>query len=334
MDSATCYFFLRHRRRRMGCLRHDQLRLQASSVGAPASRGRTFISWTRSLELVLYVLLLLMILPAASKGDWRSRMPIDPVFLKTNSNITVREGGRAELPCTVQHLGTKNVAWRHVDSDKFLTIGENPWSPEDDLEVQHVHHTEELSDWTLVLRKVKKSDAGLYECQLTASAGFHTFVRLNVVGPPITEPDVVLKGTQFVERGGKIELQCNATGGKQIADAIDWFKDGNIITGDRLKEYEILSTHMLEHGALVSNLKIERARIQNGGTYVCRSSHNVLRDIVVQVLVADSINKKRGTISSANSSNSSRSVAVETFSSPSPLCLLVGVLVYLWPLLV
>ncbi|RUS82366.1 hypothetical protein EGW08_009881 [Elysia chlorotica] len=332
MDSDACYFFLRHRRRRMGGTIPDHLMLHTLNVGSPASRGTPGISWTRSLELVLCILLLLMILPAASHVDWRTRVPVDPVFLKTNSNITVREGGRAELPCTVQHLGTKQVVWRHVDADKYLTIAQQPWSPDVDVEVHHVQHNEELSDWTLVLPKVKKVDAGLYQCQLTSSAGFHTFVRLNVVGPPITEPDVVLKGTQFVERGGKIELQCNATGGKQLADAIDWFKDGNIITGERLKEYKILSTHMLEHGALVSNLQIDRARIQNGGTYVCRSSHNVLRDIVVQVLVADSSNKKRGTISSANSSNSSRSGAMETSSSPSPLCLLVGLLVYVWPL--
>ncbi|GFR62308.1 roundabout-like protein 1, partial [Elysia marginata] len=113
--------------------------------------------------------------------EWRPRVPIDPVFLKTNSNVTVREGGRAELPCTIQHLGTKKVAWRHVDKDRFVTIGKHPWSPEDDVKIHHIKHREDLDDWTLVLPKVKKTDAGLYECQLTASAGFHTMVRLNVV---------------------------------------------------------------------------------------------------------------------------------------------------------
>ena len=77
------------------------------------------------------------------------------------------------------------VAWRKVDTDKFLTIGEIPWSPEDDLEVHHVQHNEDLDDWTLILPKVKKTDAGLYECQLTASAGFHTLVQLNVVGESV-----------------------------------------------------------------------------------------------------------------------------------------------------
>ncbi|PVD19477.1 hypothetical protein C0Q70_19966 [Pomacea canaliculata] len=36
-------------------------------------------------------------------------IPIDPVFLPTANNITVREGGKAELPCSVQYLSTKKV---------------------------------------------------------------------------------------------------------------------------------------------------------------------------------------------------------------------------------
>ncbi|CAL1527979.1 unnamed protein product, partial [Lymnaea stagnalis] len=46
---------------------------------------------------------------------------------------------------------------------------------------------------------------------------------------------VTLTGTQFVERGGQIQLQCNATGGEQIAEQIDWFKDGNIVQGKKFQ---------------------------------------------------------------------------------------------------
>lgn len=69
-----------------------------------------------------------------------------------------------------------------MDSDKFLTIGKMAWTPDDEILVQHVKHSEEQDDWTLILPKVKKSDAGLYECQLTSVAGYHTHVHLNVVG--------------------------------------------------------------------------------------------------------------------------------------------------------
>ncbi|KAH9518392.1 hypothetical protein Btru_016703, partial [Bulinus truncatus] len=110
-----------------------------------------------------------------------TNVPMEPVFVNTNSNVTIREGGRAELPCSIQHLGTKKVSWRFIDEDKYLTIGTMAWSPDDDVSVQHVKHNEEHEDWTLVIPKVKKSDAGVYECQLSSVAGYHTFVRLNVV---------------------------------------------------------------------------------------------------------------------------------------------------------
>ncbi|KAK7010842.1 roundabout-like protein 1, partial [Biomphalaria glabrata] len=117
-----------------------------------------------------------------------TNVPMEPVFVNTNSNITVREGGRALLPCSIQHLGTKKVSWRFIEEDKYLTIGTMAWSPDDNISVEHVKHSEEHEDWTLVIPKVKKSHAGLYECQLTSVAGYHTNVRLNVVGPPITIP--------------------------------------------------------------------------------------------------------------------------------------------------
>ena len=37
-------------------------------------------------------------------------IPMDPVFVPTPNNITVREGGTAMLPCSIQHLGTKRVS--------------------------------------------------------------------------------------------------------------------------------------------------------------------------------------------------------------------------------
>ncbi|XP_012936273.1 zwei Ig domain protein zig-8 [Aplysia californica] len=176
------------------------------------------------------------------------------------------------------------------------------WSPDAQMVVKHTKHSEELDDWVLILPKVRKSDAGLYECQLTSVGGYHTHVQLNIVGPPITDPAVSLTGEQYVERGEQIKLTCNATGGKQIADQIDWFKDGNIIAGPQYKDYIIFTYRLHEHGALVSTLQVDRATTEHAGTYVCRSSYNKLKDIAVQVLVAERDNVKRGTVSSNNSS--------------------------------
>ena len=100
---------------------------------------------------------------------------------------------------------------------------------------------------------------------------------------------ISLYGTDFVERGEKIQLICNATGGTQIAEDIDWFKDGNIIDTSRRrhKGLVILKYRSLEEGALVSKLEIDHAEMDDAGTYVCRSSYNKLGDFMVNVLAGE-----------------------------------------------
>ncbi|KAL8599424.1 hypothetical protein ACOMHN_064050 [Nucella lapillus] len=111
-----------------------------------------------------------------------------------------------------------------------------------------------------------------------------------------TEEAISLYGTDFVERNEKIELTCNATGGTQIAEDIDWFKDGNIIdTSRQMRKHIVISKYRsLEVGALVSKLEIDHAKMEDAGTYVCRSSYNKLGDFMVNVLGTESYNVKRG----------------------------------------
>jgi hypothetical protein len=89
-----------------------------------------------------------------------------------------------------------------------------------------------------------------------------------------------------VERGEKIVLTCNATGGELMAEDIDWFKDGNIIdtTRRRRRGIVIVTYRSLEEWALVSILTIDHAEMDDAGTYVCRSNHNKLGDYMVNVL--------------------------------------------------
>lgn len=94
-----------------------------------------------------------------------------------------------------------------------------------------------------------------------------------------------------MERGEKILLICNATGGTQIAEDIDWFKDGNIIDTSRRRRNDvmILKYRSLEEGALISRLQIDHADMDDAGTYVCRSSYNKLGDFSVNVLAGNII---------------------------------------------
>jgi prefoldin subunit 5 len=98
------------------------------------------------------------------------------------------------------------------------------------------------------------------------------------------DEELTLTGTRYVDQGGQINLQCNATGGLQIAEKIDWIKNGNIISESKYKDYVISTYRSNEQGALVSTLQVSRAYTRHAGIYLCRSSNNKYDSIVVNVL--------------------------------------------------
>ena len=74
------------------------------------------------------------------------------------------------------------MAWRRVDGDEFLAIGDLIWAEEKTFAVHHQLQKGDISEWNLVIYKVMPHHAGMYECQITATAGYFKHIQLNVVG--------------------------------------------------------------------------------------------------------------------------------------------------------
>ena len=108
-----------------------------------------------------------------------------------------------------------------------------------------------------------------------------------ISGPPLTKPEIVMKGKEFVEMGEQIRLSCKASGGPHIPEEMDWFKDGDKIDMRKYKHMLITKYRSLEDRALVSELLIDRSRIHDSGTYICRSSSDKIDSIKVTVLVGE-----------------------------------------------
>ncbi|XP_076443696.1 uncharacterized protein LOC143282094 isoform X1 [Babylonia areolata] len=285
------------------------------------------------LFLFRLLLLLHLIMLTASIHD---AVP-PPKFLPGPSDVTARQGDVAILPCAVKHLGTKQVAWRRIEADDFLTIGEMTWIGDDTIAVEHSEGDTGTSHWNLVIDKVTPQDAGVYECQVTSKLGFNKRVTLKVVGPPISEPDrgvvaqqpdrsksrdpnpfhspikrcgvtspngclISIEGKRYVNLDDKIHLICNASGGSRIPEDIDWFKDGDMIDSFKYPHVLIDTYPSLKQRALLSELLIERARRKDSGEYVCRSSRNNIVNMKVTVLRAEKPNnKRRGTAAQPDS---------------------------------
>lgn len=224
---------------------------------------------------------------------------IDPVFIKTPTNITVHEGDLAVLKCHIANLGPKMVnvvVWRKVKEDYPLTIGQFTFSSSDEMSVDHTRLSPTSSTWDLLIKNVKPHHAGVYECQVSANHLIAQYVTLNVVEPSEAKSDLVITGTQFVNMGSPIRLICNASGTLRAPEAVDWFYEGNSIhpLNPRWRgRVEILKHSSFEGKYYISELIVHKSTMEDKGHFVCRSSDLTVGSIKVHVLNADKDNLTR-----------------------------------------
>lgn len=93
---------------------------------------------------------------------------------------------------------------------------------------------------------------------------------------------VQVSGTEYVERGGPINLVCNATGRPDPPHNVDWFKAGEKIRSD--VERGVIITKNIETKLLVSVLQIQQSKLSDAADYVCQSSNQDMASITVHVL--------------------------------------------------
>ncbi|KAH9503193.1 hypothetical protein Btru_068440 [Bulinus truncatus] len=181
------------------------------------------------------------------------------------------------------------VAWRRIGDkdDHFLTVGTFTWVRENNIQVDHKLEEGQVSRWNLIIKSVEKNDEGTYQCQITDKVPLRIHVYLTVKPRPAAKPAVTLTGKEYVDSNEPIRLICNATGGSKIPEDIDWFKDGTKLDSKNRRDPNIVLTKYmsLEDQALISELFIEHADINDSGSYICRSSDRELDSIKVTVLV-------------------------------------------------
>lgn len=96
--------------------------------------------------------------------------------------------------------------------------------------------------------------------------------------------EIQITGSQFVEKGDRIVLQCNATGEYYPPDEMDWFRNGEKLSSERHRGVRISKQYSIIKRTFTSVLVIERADMDDDGTYVCRSSNMQITSTKVHVL--------------------------------------------------
>ncbi|BFY98166.1 hypothetical protein BsWGS_01207 [Bradybaena similaris] len=232
----------------------------------------------------------------------RSQQPLDlynlPRFLPTNTNFTYKVGQVAVLECAIENLEDKKVVWRLASDPTPISVGYMSFNEDPRYSVEHDNGG---SKWNLVIRDVKTTDSGVYECQVSSRIRhLRHHVTLMVIDThssvATSKPNIHISGSNYVDEGERIFLICNASSQEYPPEDIDWFRAGNTLTTDEARGMHIRKTVSISTGTMTSSLEIEHARLSDQGVYVCRTSNKDVTSTQVNVLNGDSYNVKRGTV--------------------------------------
>ncbi|XP_041082352.1 cell adhesion molecule 4-like isoform X2 [Polyodon spathula] len=177
-------------------------------------------------------------------------------------NVTVTEGGRAEINCKLQSYDGSIVV---IQNPYRQTLFFNGTRALKDERFQMVQFTPRLVK--IVLSNVRVEDEGGYFCQLYTDATLHQVATLTVLVPP-AEPQVEVK-EQVVE-GGVMELTCIAPRSKPPA-TLRWYRDRREIPG-------VTSQQDNDKTVSVSNtIRLAVSKRDDGALVTCEATHPALR---------------------------------------------------------
>jgi len=126
-------------------------------------------------------------------------------------NVTTQLEASTYLHCRVNRLGGKTVSWlKRIGADKdphLLTYGRQTYSS--DARFQIIH--EKPNNWKLQIQFTKRSDEGLYECQVSTNPPLIQYTYIRVVVPTIKivdERHQKVENQIFYDLGSTIKLKC------------------------------------------------------------------------------------------------------------------------------
>jgi len=216
-------------------------------------------------------------------------------------NVTTQLEATTYLHCRVNRLGGKTVSWlKRIGQDKdphLLTYGRQTYSS--DARFQIIH--EKPNNWKLQIQFTKKSDVGLYECQVSTNPPLIQYTYLNVVVPTIKivdERHQEVEDRIFYDRGSTIKLKCMVEDivGEQ-PEYIIWKKGNRMLNYDTERGGISVRTDLLANGAQ-SRLHIAGATFSDSGNYTCMMGRTAKTQIELQIIPGETAEQVRDVNSS------------------------------------
>ncbi|XP_038622036.1 cell adhesion molecule 2 isoform X5 [Tachyglossus aculeatus] len=228
--------------------------------------------WKRSAVLRFYSLCGLLLQAAASKSKVKGSQGQFPL----TQNVTVVEGGTANLTCRVDQNDNTSLQWSNP-AQQTLYFDDKKALRDNRIELIRASW-HELS---ISVSDVSLSDEGQYTCSLFTMPVKTSKAFLTVLGVP--EKPQISGFTSPVMEGEMMQLTCKTSGSKPAAD-IKWFKNEKEIKDVKYLKEEDANRKTF---TVSSTLDFQVDRNDDGVKVICRVEHESLNStpqVAMQVL--------------------------------------------------
>ncbi|KAF7701264.1 cell adhesion molecule 2a isoform X1 [Silurus meridionalis] len=212
----------------------------------------------------LYGICGILLKAAATKNKVKGAQGQFPIV----QNVTVTEGGTANLTCRVDHNDNTSLQWSNP-AQQTLFFGDKKALRDNRIDLIRASWQE----LTISIREVTLGDEGLYTCSLFTMPVKTAKAYLTVLGVP-EKPEINGFMKPAME-GDKITLTCVTSGSKPAAD-IRWFRNEKEIKG--AKEVNASGKTF----TVKSSVHLQVDRNDDGVAYTCKVVHEALRFIPQQ----------------------------------------------------
>uniref|UniRef100_A0A674NF78 Cell adhesion molecule 2a n=1 Tax=Takifugu rubripes TaxID=31033 RepID=A0A674NF78_TAKRU len=210
------------------------------------------------LIFTLYTVYGILFKAMATKGKARGASGQYPLV----QNLTVTEGGTANLTCRVEYNDNTSLQWSNP-AQQTLFFGDKKALRDNRIELVHAS----WSELTISINDVTLSDEGMYTCSLFTMPVRTAKAYLTVLGVP-EKPQINGLLNPALE-GDHITLTCITQGSKPAAD-LRWFRNEKEIKG--AKEVNASGKTF----TVQSSLQLHVDRNDDGVAYTCKVDHVAL----------------------------------------------------------
>ncbi|XP_046398782.1 uncharacterized protein LOC124165419 isoform X2 [Ischnura elegans] len=163
--------------------------------------------------------------------------PAGPLYFATGNStrVTAQLGSTALVPCVVRNIGDGMVSWIRRRDYHLLTVGLTTYSSDERFSAVHAQHSE---DWTLQIKYVQATDAGLYECQVSSHPPTSIFIDLRVVE---ARADILGPSEKYLKSGSMLRLSCVLRQSTEPPVFVFWYHNNRMINYDRDRGVNVTS---------------------------------------------------------------------------------------------